>query len=169
MEHLIEPVVDLLRPIPSLAFMPMFIIWFGLGELSKILMIAYSCFFIVFVNAFQGVRYVDPTLIRAARSLGATRSQIFFTIILPAASPEIITGLRLGMGMAFFVIVGAELIGASSGIGFRIMEARSLYRVDEMFFGAAEIGVLGYCLAALLKLAENRLLAWKPQSEEARQ
>jgi len=164
----IDPILDLIRPIPPLAFLPIFIIWFGLGELSKVLMIAFSSFFIIYVNTYQGVRYADPILVRAAQSMGASRRQIFQTITLPAALPEIITGLRLGMGMAFFVLVAAELIAADSGMGFRIQEARWQFRVDRMFYGATLIGIVGFILFALLRKIEARLLRWKPQLEQAR-
>jgi ABC-type nitrate/sulfonate/bicarbonate transport system permease component len=164
----IDPILDLIRPIPPLAFLPIFIIWFGLGELSKVLMIAFSAFFIIYVNTYQGVRYADPILVRAARSMGANRVQIFLTITLPAALPEIITGLRLGMGMSFFVLVAAELIAADSGMGFRIQEARWQFRVDRMFYGAALIGMVGFILFGLLRWIEERLLRWKPQIEQSR-
>jgi ABC-type nitrate/sulfonate/bicarbonate transport system permease component len=162
-ENIIDPILEVLRPIPPLAFLPMFIIWFGLGELSKVLMIAFASFFVVYVNTYQGVRYADPLLMRAARSLGAGRVQAFFTIGLPSAMPEIFTGLRLGMGMAFFVLVAAELIAADSGMGFRIQEARWQFRVDRMFFGATLIGAVGFVLLSGLKLLEERVLAWKPK------
>jgi ABC-type nitrate/sulfonate/bicarbonate transport system permease component len=164
-EDIIDPVLEALRPIPPLAFLPIFIIWFGLGETSKVLMIAFSAFFIIYVNTYQGVRYADPLLMRAALSLGAKKRRAFFTIALPAAMPEILTGLRLGIGMAFFVLVAAELIAADSGLGFRIQEARWQFRVDRMFFGAALIGVIGFILFMGLRKLEERLLDWKPKRE----
>lgn len=161
----IDPVLELLRPIPPLAFLPIFIIWFGLGELSKVLMIAFSAFFVIYVNTYQGVRYADPLLMRAAQSLGASPQRAFFTISLPSATPEIFTGLRLGMGMSFFVLVAAELLAADTGMGYRIQEARQQFRIDRMIFGAVEIGIIGYILFAVLGWMENRLLAWKPKRD----
>lgn len=161
-ENIIDPILELLRPIPPLAFLPIFIIWFGLGELSKVLMIAFATFFTIYVNTYQGVRYADPLLMRAALSLGARPRQAFFTIGLPSAMPEIFTGLKLGMGMAFFVLVAAELIAADSGMGYRIQEARFQFRVDRMFFGAVLIGCVGYVLLWALRKLEERLLDWKP-------
>ncbi len=163
--NVIDPILELLRPIPPLAFLPMFIIWFGLGELSKVLMIAFSAFFVIYVNAYQGVRYADPLLMRAAQSLGADRRRAFFSISLPSAMPEIFTGLRLGMGMSFFVLVAAELLAADSGMGFRIQEARQQFRIDRMLFGAVLIGVVGFVLFALLAKLESRALAWKPKRD----
>jgi ABC-type nitrate/sulfonate/bicarbonate transport system permease component len=164
-EDVIDPILELVRPIPPLAFLPIFIIWFGLGELSKVLMIAFSAFFVIYVNTFQGVRYADPLLMRAALSLGVSRRRAFFTISLPSATPEIFTGLRLGMGMSFFVLVAAELLAADSGMGFRIQEARWQFRIDRMIYGAVEIGVVGSILFSLLTWAETRLLAWKPRRD----
>ncbi len=163
---IIDPILELLRPIPPLAFLPMFIIWFGLGELSKVLMIAFSAFFVIYVNTYQGVRYADPLLMRAAQSLGASPQRAFFSISLPSAMPEIFTGLRLGMGMSFFVLVAAELLAADSGMGFRIQEARWQFRIDRMIYGAVQIGIIGYILFAALHWLEQRLLAWKPKREQ---
>jgi ABC-type nitrate/sulfonate/bicarbonate transport system permease component len=164
-ENIVDPVLEVLRPIPPLAFLPIFIIWFGLGELSKVLMIAFASFFTVYVNTYQGVRYSDPLLMRAALSLGAGKRHAFFTIALPSAMPEIFTGLRLAMGMSFFVLVAAELIAADSGLGYRIQEARWQFRVDRMFFGAALIGFVGYFLLSGLRRLEDWLLRWKPKRE----
>lgn len=164
-ENVIDPLLELVRPIPPLAFLPIFIIWFGLGELSKVLMIAFSAFFVIYVNTYQGVRYADPLLMRAALSLGVRPRRAFFTIILPSALPEIFTGLRLGMGMSFFVLVAAELLAADSGMGFRIQEARWQFRIDRMIYGAVQIGVIGFILFSLLSWLEARLLAWKPKRE----
>jgi ABC-type nitrate/sulfonate/bicarbonate transport system permease component len=161
-ENTLDPILEVLRPIPPLAFLPIFIIWFGLGELSKVLIIAFAAFFTIYVNTFQGVRYADPLLMRAALSLGAKPYQAFFSIGLPSAMPEIFTGLRLGMGMSFFVLVAAELLAADSGMGYRIQEARWQFRVDRMFFGAALIGCVGYLLLFALARLEARLLDWKP-------
>jgi ABC-type nitrate/sulfonate/bicarbonate transport system permease component len=162
---LIEPTLELLRQVPPLAFLPIFLIWFGFGEASKILMIAFSSFFPVFVNTLQGVRYADPILLRAALSLGAKRRHLFLGIRLPAATPQVITGLRQGMANAFFVLVTVELVAASSGMGYRIQEARWQFRIDRMLFGAAEIGLVGYALLTILRWSEERLLAWKERIE----
>jgi len=115
LEHLVDPTLEMLRPIPPLAFLPMMVLWFGIGESSKVAFIAYAAFFPVFTTTVEGIKYVDPLLIRAASSLGATERQIFWHVVLPAATPNIITGLRLAFGLSFFVIVAAEFIAADSG------------------------------------------------------
>lgn len=161
LNNVFEPLVELLRPIPPLAFLPMFVIWFGIGETSKILFITYSSFFPIFLNTYAGVRYVDPLLIRASRSLGVRKRQLLLHVVVPDAVPYILTGLRLGMGMALFVLVAAELIVAQTGIGYRIQWARQVFRVDVMLFGAFLIGILGFLLNAVLRWSEQKLLRWK--------
>jgi ABC-type nitrate/sulfonate/bicarbonate transport system permease component len=162
-EDFAGPLIEVIRPIPPLAFLPMFIIWFGIGEPSKVLFIAFSCFFPIYLSTTQGVRFTDPVLIRAARSLGASRAQIFLHVVLRAAVPEIMTGLRLGFGMAFFVLVAAELIAADAGLGYRIQEARNQFHVDVMFLDAFLIGVLGFGIGAGLRWLQGYLLRWKSQ------
>jgi ABC-type nitrate/sulfonate/bicarbonate transport system permease component len=162
-EDLADPVIEVIRPIPPLAFLPMFIIWFGIGELSKVLFITFSCFFPIYLSTAQGVRFADPLLLRAARSLGASDGQVFRHVVLRAAVPEIMTGLRLGFGMSLFVLVAAELIAADAGLGYRIQEARNQFRVDTMFLGAFVIGLLGFTIGGLLRRLQGYVLRWKPQ------
>jgi ABC-type nitrate/sulfonate/bicarbonate transport system permease component len=161
---MVEPIIEMFRPIPSLAFLPIFILWFGIGELSKIVFVAYATFFPVFTAAVLGLRQIDPILVRAAASLGASKTDIFRYVELPAASPSIITGLRIGFGMAFFVIVAAEFIAADSGLGFLINNSRTFFDVPRMLLGAAVIGAIGFAFNTILRRVEARLLAWQPQS-----
>ncbi len=161
LERLIEPLIELLRPIPPLAFLPMMVLWFGIGELSKIMFIAYSAFFPIFTTTVEGIRYVDPVLVRAASSLGATRTQLFRRVVLPAATPSIITGLRLGFALSFFVIVAAEFIAANSGLGYMINEARTFFSVSDMLLGAFVIGIIGFLVNAVLRKLEGKLLHWR--------
>jgi ABC-type nitrate/sulfonate/bicarbonate transport system permease component len=161
---MIEPIIEMFRPIPSLAFLPIFILWFGIGELSKIVFVAYATFFPVFTAAVLGLRQIDPILVRAAASLGASKTDIFRYVELPAASPSIITGLRIGFGMAFFVIVAAEFIAADSGLGFLINNSRTFFDVPRMLLGASVIGAIGFAFNTILRRVEARLLAWQPQS-----
>lgn len=157
----LEPIIEILRPIPPLAFLPMLVLWFGIGEMSKVSFIAYSAFFPVFTASEDGIRHVDQVLVRAARSLGATRSQIFRHVVLPAALPGVFTGLRLGIALSFFVIVAAEFLGANSGIGYLINNARIYFMVSQMLCGAVIIGCCGYLINLVFKAIERRLLAWK--------
>ena len=164
LEHLVEPTLEMLRPIPPLAFLPMMVLWFGIGESSKVAFIAYAAFFPVFTTTVEGIKYVDPVLIRAASSLGATERQIFWHVVLPAATPNILTGLRLAFGLSFFVIVAAEFIAADSGLGFLINDARTFFLVANMLLGAAVIGIIGVVANVLLRKLERRLLRWRAES-----
>lgn len=161
LEDLVEPTVELLRPIPPLAFLPMMVLWFGIGEASKVGFIAYAAFFPIFTTTLEGIKYVDPLLIRAAASLGASERDIFRYVVVPAALPNIITGLRIGFGLSFFVIVAAEFIAADSGLGFLINDARTFFLVSNMLLGAAVIGAIGFVFNIVLRRLEARLLRWR--------
>jgi len=165
-QRLWDPIVQIFRSIPPLAFLPMFILYLGIGDLTRVVFIAYAVYFYTYMNAMQGVRHIDPVLIRAAQSLGAKRLRIFRSIILPGAMPSIMTGLRISAGMALFVLVAAELIAAEAGIGYRIMWARQYFEVDTMLFDAFLIGVLGFIIDVVMRLIESWILRWKPQVVE---
>lgn len=157
---LLEPVIQLLRPIPSIAWVSISIFWFGLGESSKLFLITYGVFFHVWLNTHVGVSTVDPILTRAARSLGAKGYRLFFEVILPAALPFIIAGLRTGMAAAFIVVVAAELIGASAGVGFRISHSREIFRADRMMVGLMTLGILGGSADRIFARLARRLVFW---------
>jgi ABC-type nitrate/sulfonate/bicarbonate transport system permease component len=161
-QRLWDPVVQIFRPIPPLAFLPMFILYLGIGELTRVLFIAYSVYFYTYMSAMQGVRHVDPLHIRAALSLGASHRRIFWSIILPGSMPHVMTGLRVSAGMSLFVLVAAELIAADAGIGYRIMWARQYFEVDTMLFDAFLIGFLGFLIDSAMRRLERRILRWKP-------
>ncbi|MBI2219065.1 MAG: ABC transporter permease [Candidatus Rokubacteria bacterium] len=158
---LVEPIIEFVRPIPPLAFLPMFLVWFGLGEASKVAFIGYTTFFPMFVAVAASVLRVDPMLLRAAASLGATRVDLIRRVILPAALPGIIVALRLGFGLALFVIVGAEFMGADAGLGHLIMEGRTFFNPAQIVMGALVLGLLGSAANALLVAAERSLFRWR--------
>jgi ABC-type nitrate/sulfonate/bicarbonate transport system permease component len=158
---LVDPLIELLRPVPPIAFIPLAILWFGIGEFSKVMIIAYGAFFPIFVNTMAGFRDVDLVHIRAAQTLGAQRYEIFKDVVLPSAFPQMVTGARLGMGMAFIVLVAAELVASSEGLGYLINDARFSFRTDQIFVGMITIGLLGLVLNKGLLEAERRLLRWK--------
>jgi len=164
LEHLVDPALEMLRPIPPLAFLPLMVLWFGIGEASKVAFIAYAAFFPIFTTTVEGIKYVDPLLIRAAASLGAGDRRIFWHVVLPAATPSIITGLRLGFGLSFFVIVAAEFIAADRGLGFLINDARTFFLVSNMLLGAAVIGLIGFLFNVGLRRLEGYLLRWRRDS-----
>jgi ABC-type nitrate/sulfonate/bicarbonate transport system permease component len=154
-------VVELLRPIPPLAVLPLFIVWVGIGETSKVAFITYATFFPMFLTTVHAVRQIDPLLLRAAQSLGAGHRQLFLRVILPAALPDVLTGLRLGVALAFFVIVISEFIGAEQGLGYLINDGRNFFLVPQMLGAAIVLGLLGYAGNALVRLLERRLLRWQ--------
>lgn len=164
-EKLLEPALELMRPVPPLAFLPVFVLWFGIGEASKVAFITYSAFFPIFTTTTEGIKFVDILLIRAAQTLGASEREIFRLVVLPAAMPSIITGLRIGFAQCLFVIVAAEFIAADSGLGFLINDSRSFFLMSNMLVGAAVIGLIGFVFNNLLRRLEGILLRWR---EEAR-
>lgn len=155
---LISPLVEVSRPIPPIALLPLVIIWFGIGESARISVIFYGALFPILLNSIQAVQNVDANLIRAAKSLGASDRQVFAFVILPAAFPTIVTGLRLGAGIAFLVLVAAELLAASSGIGYMIMDARDHLFTDRVMVGIIVLGLLGSFLNKVLLYLEARMI-----------
>ena len=151
-----EPIIEFVRPIPPLAFLPLFLVWFGLGEASKIAFIGYTTFFPMFVAIASAVLRVDVPLLRAAASLGASRLDLIGRVIVPAALPGIVVALRLGFALALFVIVGAEFMGADAGLGHLIMEGRTFFLPAQIIMGALVLGLLGSLVNALLLTAERR-------------
>ena len=161
---MIEPVIEFVRPIPPLAFLPMFLVWFGLGEASKIAFIGYTTFFPMFVAIAASVLRVDVVLLRAAASLGASRADLVRRVVLPAALPGIVVALRVGFGLALFVIVGAEFMGADAGLGHLIMEGRTFFNPAQIVVGALVLGLLGSLINTLLLATERRLIRWRPEA-----
>lgn len=157
----LAPFFSLLRPIPAIAIVPLAIVWFGIGEMSKYVVISYSVFLAVWLSTHYGTQRVPETYLRASRSLGATRYREFFEVILPAAAPQIVTGLRMGAALAFLSLVAAELTGASMGIGYRLQEARQFLRADRMFVSLIELGILGALLDGAFVLLARRFIRWE--------
>ena len=159
--NVVEPVIELLRPIPPLAVLPLFIVWVGIGEASKVGFITYATFFPMFVTTVHGVTQIDGRLLRAAQSLGARPRHLFLRVILPAALPDVLTGLRLGVALSFFVIVISEFVGAESGLGYLINDGRNFFLVPQMLGAAVLLGLLGYTGNALVRVLERRVLRWQ--------
>ncbi|MDY2626818.1 MAG: ABC transporter permease [Lachnospiraceae bacterium] len=156
--YVMEPFLNFFRFIPAIGFITLFLLWFGVGESSKVALIFYAVIFPVMVNTIAGVRTVDQSLIEAAQSMGAGRSKIFFTVILPSAVPNIFTGVRLGLSGAIICIVAAEMLAASEGIGYLIYTSRLYYRTDWIFTGIFTLGVIGLLADKLLRLIGKHFL-----------
>lgn len=154
------PLLEVLRPIPPLAWIPLSILWFGLGDTQNQFIILLGMVFPILINTIAAVHHVDPTLIRAARSLGAGERAVLSRVVLPAALPQIVTGIRVGLGVGWMALVAAELVGASDGLGFLINDARSLLRTDIIVVGMLTIGLAGLVLDVGVRRLAVRLLPW---------
>ncbi len=155
-----NPLLQVLRPIPPIAYIPLSILWFGLGNPPAIFLIALGAFFPVLINTITGVRAVDSIYLRAARNLGASQFTIFRRVILPAATPYILSGVRIGIGTAFIVVIVAEMIAVNNGLGFRILEAREYFWSDKIIAGMFSIGFIGLAIDTLVNRINNHLLRW---------
>jgi ABC-type nitrate/sulfonate/bicarbonate transport system permease component len=158
--NLLEPITEVLRPIPSPAYLPIMILFLGIDDEMKIFMIAFATLFPVLLNTYSGVRSVDPIQLQTARTFGVSGRRILSQIVLPAASPYIFTGMRVSLAVALIVMVISEMVAASSGIGYFILSAQRGFKIRDMFAGVLTLAMLGYALNRLFLLIENRVLAW---------
>jgi len=152
--------VQVIRPIPPIAYIPLAILWFGLGNPPALFLISLGAFFPVLMNTIAGVRQVDSIYLRAARNLGASQSTLFLRVMLPASVPYILSGVRIGIGTAFIVVIVAEMIAVSNGLGFRIMEAREYFWSDKIIAGMITIGLLGLAIDLGMSRLNNYMLRW---------
>jgi NitT/TauT family transport system permease protein len=150
-KRFLEPYTEFFRFIPAIAFLTVAVIWFGIGETSKIFLIVYTTIFIVILNTMAGVLSIPRNKVRAAQCLGASRSQIFLYVSIPATLPYILTGMRIAMGNSFATIVSAEMLGANAGLGTMMWTARLYMLVDEMFVGLFALGILGFATDRLFR------------------
>jgi NitT/TauT family transport system permease protein len=155
-----NPLFQLLRPIPPIAYIPLSILWFGLGNPPAVFLIALGAFFPVLMNTIAGVRQVDGIYLRAARNLGANQRTMFLRVILPAAVPYILAGVRIGIGTAFIVVIVSEMIAVNNGLGFRILEAREYFWSDKIIAGMITIGLWGLAIDVGMNRLNNHLLRW---------
>ncbi|WP_324723692.1 taurine ABC transporter permease TauC [Lelliottia sp. JS-SCA-14] len=157
---ILDPLIELYRPVPPLAYLPLMVIWFGIGETSKILLIYLAIFAPVAMSALAGVKSAQQVRIRAAQSLGASRAQVLWFVILPGALPEILTGLRIGLGVGWSTLVAAELIAATRGLGFMVQSAGEFLATDVELAGIAVIAVIAFSLELGLRALQRRLTPW---------
>lgn len=157
----IDPLVSALYPIPKIAILPLVMLFFGIGDLSKIVLVALSVIFLVLINTTAGVLALDPVYFDVAKNYGAPKRKLFLRVIIPGALPFIFVGLRLGIGVALIVIVAAEFVAARSGIGFLIWTSWEVMRIENMFVGIIVITILGLIFTLLLKELESWALPWR--------
>lgn len=156
--RIFTPLVDFLRPIPPMAWIPIGLLWFGIGDQQNIFIIFLGAFYPIVVNTYVGVRDVDRNLIWAAQTLGGKRTQILWEIVIPAAFPVILTGLRIGLGIGWMALVAAELTGASSGLAYLIEDSRSLLFTERVLLGMALIGLLGFIMDQLMRALQRKII-----------
>lgn len=159
-----DPLIEFYRPIPPLAYLPLIVIWCGIGELSKVLLIFLAIFAPIAIATATGVRNVDPVRLRAAQSLGATRAQLIRHVILPSALPDILTGVRIGLGVGWSTLVAAELVAATRGLGFMVQSAAQFLVTDVVILGILVIALIAFALELGLRALQRRLVPWHGQS-----
>ncbi|MCL4475762.1 MAG: ABC transporter permease [Nitrospirae bacterium] len=155
-----DPLIEILRPIPPLAWIPLSILWFGIGDSQNVFIIFLGIFFPILLNTITGVKNVETNLIRAARCVGANEWNVLRRVVFKAAFPQIVTGIRVGLGVGWMALVAAELVGASSGLGFLINDARTMLRTDIVIVGMLTIGVAGLLIDVIIRKLSRRLLPW---------
>lgn len=158
--RVVTPLLEFIRPIPPLAWIPLSILWFGIGDLQNEYIIFLAAFFPVVLNTMAGTRDVGVHLVRAGLSLGASQGDLFRTVVLPAALPQIFVGLRIGLGIGWMALVAGELVAAPNGLGFMINNARTVFRSDHILLGMVLIGILGLILDALMRWLAHLVMPW---------
>jgi NitT/TauT family transport system permease protein len=157
----VEPMIAATYPIPKLAIMPLILLVFGLGEISKVFTIAIGVFYLVVINTMAGVLSIDKIYLDVAKNFGANRRDFYLTVAFPGALPMIFAGLKLGMGMALILIVAAEMSAAKAGVGWMIWRAYDMFDIEQMFVALITLSVLGYFFSLLLDAVERLIVPWK--------
>jgi taurine transport system permease protein len=159
-ESALSPIIEGLRPVPPVALIPLVIIWFGIGDFGKIFLTSLACFMVLVVNTAVSARNVNPVYIQAAKSLGASETKIYLTVVLPAIVPELLSGFRIGIALAFAIAVAAEFMGAEYGIGYLIMQASRTLNTEVVLIGTFTIGIEAFVIERLLKICSDHITRW---------
>ena len=163
-DQMLSPVVFLTYPVPKIVMLPLFMLWFGIGDFSKILIIALACFYPTFINAYYGAKSTPTILVWSGLNMGARKWRIFLKVVVPSALPLIFAGMRVSLALSFIVMFATEMINARSGLGHLIRIAEYSLRFDLMYVSLLSIAILGYLGDQLLRLSRQRVLAWQEQS-----
>lgn len=163
LDAMASPIIEVLRPIPPIAWIPLAILWFGIGLGSKVFIIAIGVFFPTLINTYLGVKFVEPLLIKAAQTLGAKDKDILWEVIVPASVPLIVAGVRIGVGLGMMCLVAAELVAASSGLGYLIMLGGDDLKPELSITGMILIGILGLIADRMILGIERRVVFWKKE------
>lgn len=163
-DQLLSSVVFLTYPVPKIVFLPIVMLWLGIGDFSKIAVIALACFYPCFINAYYGARGTATVMVWSGLNMGARRTQIFRKVVVPSALPLIFAGLRVSLALSFILLFSTEMINARSGLGFLIRQSESSLRFDLMYVAIVAVAALGYAGDQLLLLVRRRVLAWQDAS-----
>jgi NitT/TauT family transport system permease protein len=163
-DHTLGSVLELLRPLPALALIPLAIVWLGFGEVSKIAVIAYASFFSIYLNTQAGVRNVDPLHVKVMLIYGNGTRDVITKVVMYSILPYVFTGLRYSAAVALILLVAVELVGSQSGLGFFLVQAQSFLRMPDMFAAIVVFGVLGFCANLLVAGIERRVIKWRPDA-----
>jgi sulfonate transport system permease protein len=161
MFELMDGIIQLIRPIPPIAWLPLAILWFGIEEGSKIFIIALGAFFPIFINVLNGIRQTDHKYVELSKVLEVPRGKFIMKVVIPGALPFIIAGLRVGLGYAWMCVVAAELSAGMKGVGYMLTDARALAQTDRVLVGMLAIGVIGKVMDSILRAMERRIVRWK--------
>ena len=163
-DRMLSPLIFLTYPVPKIVMLPLFMLWFGIGDFSKILIIALACFYPTFINAYYGAKSTPTILVWSGLNMGARKWRIFLKVVVPSALPLIFAGMRVSLALSFIVMFATEMINARSGLGHLIRIAEYSLRFDLMYVSLLSIAILGYLGDQLLRLSRQRVLAWQEQS-----
>ena len=166
--NLFEPLVEVLRPIPGPAYLPVLVLFVGIGHEMKVVLILVASFFPILLNTYSGVRSIDPVQFDTARTLGLTTLQTFRELVLPAAMPQILTGMRISLAISLILAILAEMIVSTDGLGYFTLLAQRTFKVTDMYAGIFTLALLGYVLNRVFLLIEGRLIRWHHESSGRR-
>jgi len=163
-ERILNPVLRLLGQFNPFSLFPVFMLLFGIGEVSKVAIIFWVCIWPILYNTITGVKELDPTIVKLARSMGSNKVVLFLKVVLPSSAPSIFTGLKMSSGTAFFMLIAAEMIGASSGLGWLVWNAQVNFQIPNLYAATVLIAVLGVIINNLIKLTEKKVVVWKDKT-----
>ncbi|MDR1388713.1 MAG: ABC transporter permease [Treponema sp.] len=163
-EEYLDPLLTVLSQVNPFSVFPVFILLFGIGEVAKIAIILWVCVWPILFGTINGVKNIDPLLVKAALAMGTPKFALFWKIVLPGAAPEIFAGLKQGAGISFFMLIAAEMIGATAGLGWLVLNSQINFQIKRLFVAVVTIAILGLAISYVIKLVEKRVLNWKEES-----
>ncbi len=162
-EEYLDPLLQILAQVNPFSVFPIFILLFGIGEVAKISIIFWVCIWPILFNTISGVKNIDPLLLKAARAMGTSKWVLFWKIVLPGAAPTLFTGIKMGASISFFMLIAAEMIGASAGLGWMVLNSEVNYQITRLFAATVTIAVLGIAINNLIIFIEKKVITWKEQ------